>query len=487
MLRDTPALRGKIEDPRSRDSNNTVKHKAFAGGHLSIAGANSPAGLASRPIRIILADEIDRYPQSAGSEGDPVSLGTKRTRTFWNRKIVMVSSPTVKHISRIERAYNESDMRQYHVPCGACGESQVLKWKQVRWNNPDGSDAHYVCEHCGVLWTDVQRWSYLKKGKWIARRETNRIAGFHLSEIYSPWIDLGEMAGNFLRMKKSQDTLRVFINTSLAETFDELAQDKQLNAHSLIARVENYSPDKIPDGVLLITAAADVQDDRIEVEVLGWGLGDETWHIEYLVLYGDPSAPAIWQELDDVFSRTYNTKYGERKIEASCVDSGGHYTQKVMEFCEKRWHRRVYAIKGVAGQGKPIWVRSKNKKHLYLVGVDDAKMNLYQMLKIEKPQGGYCHFPASCDEQYFDMLTAEVPTIKLRKGFEVIEWVLPPNKRNEALDVRIYNIAARKSLNLNLAKRIKQPSKVTDNPIPKKKVEASNIDFSDLGKRGGGK
>ena len=202
MARDTPCLQGKIADPRSRDGNNKILHKRFPGGHLTIVGANAPSGLASRPIRLLLCDEVDRYPFSAGAEGDPVNLAKKRTVTFWNRKIVLVSTPTNKGASRIEAAFEESDQRRYWVPCPACGAEQLLTWGQVKWDKDENGGhrpetARYHCADCDAAWKDETRWAAISKGRWIADAPFNGTAGFHLNEIYSPWVRLEALVASF--------------------------------------------------------------------------------------------------------------------------------------------------------------------------------------------------------------------------------------------------------------------------------------------------
>ncbi len=227
MVRDTPCLQGKIADPRSRDGNNKILHKRFPGGHLTIVGANAPSGLASRPIRLLLCDEVDRYPFSAGAEGDPVNLAKKRTVTFWNRKIVLVSTPTNKGSSRIEAAFEESDQRRFWVPCPVCGLEQVLTWEQVKWDKDENGDhrpetARYHCADCDAAWMDETRWAAISKGRWIADAPFNGTAGFHLNEIYSPWIRLEAMAKAFLSARAGGDeTMKTFVNTSLGETWME--------------------------------------------------------------------------------------------------------------------------------------------------------------------------------------------------------------------------------------------------------------------------
>ena len=221
-IRDTPVLSSKIANPRSRDSGNTTLHKVFAGGHVTACGANSPSSLASRPCRIILCDEIDRYPISAGTEGDPVALARKRSATFWNRKIIMVSTPTEKGASRIERAFEHSDQRKYFVPCPDCGERQNLKWSNVQWTDGKASTAEYCCEHCGSLWGDAKRFQAIRYGQWKATAEGDgKTAGFHLSALYSPWTPLEDIVTDFLQSKRDPMRLKAWVNTTLGECYEE--------------------------------------------------------------------------------------------------------------------------------------------------------------------------------------------------------------------------------------------------------------------------
>ena len=206
MLRDTPVLRGLVGDARARDSENTIRHKTFPGGHIAMVGANSPASLASRPIRLVLADEVDRYPLSAGTEGDPLSLATKRQTTFWNRKTLLGSTPTLKVTSVIWREWLRSDMRKFYVPCPHCDHRQVLTWANVRWDkNEDGEHlpetAYYLCEGdgCGSAWSDAERWQAIAHGEWRATAPFNGIAGFHITGFVSPWLTLREIVEDFWR------------------------------------------------------------------------------------------------------------------------------------------------------------------------------------------------------------------------------------------------------------------------------------------------
>ena len=451
-IRDTPALSDKIKNPRSRDSGNTTLHKVFAGGHVTACGANSPSSLASRPCRIILCDEVDRYPISAGTEGDPVGLAKRRSATFWNRKIILVSTPTEKGASRIEQAYEESDKRKYFVPCPDCGEHQVLVWSNVRWDKDQPKTAEYTCEHCGSLWPDVKRFRAIRQGEWRATAEGDgKTAGFHLSGLYSPWTPMEDTVRDFLAAKRDPMRLKTWVNTFLGETWEE--QGDQIDEYDLIERREDWGPD-LPEEVLMLTAGIDVQDDRLEYEIVGWGRGEESWSIRYETLYGDPSTAELWMRLDTALGEIYNhPSHGEMVLRSACIDTGGHYTQQVYNYARQRAGRRVFAIKGVGGEGKPIVGRpTKNnigKINLFPVGTDTAKELVYSRLKMQTPGEGYCHFPEGRSEEFFRMLTAEKKMTKYFKGRPRREWV-KIRSRNEALDCRVYATAALAILNLNL-------------------------------------
>ena len=452
MLRDSPVLKDKVRDPRARDSGNTTLHKIYPSGHITICGANSPSSLASRPIRVVFADEIDRYPVSAGSEGDPVALAKKRSATFFNRKLVLCSTPTVKGASRIESAYEESDQQRYVVPCPDCGEKDFLKWANVQWPENKPEKAVYVCQECGSAWDESARQRAIRKGEWVATAPFTGVAGFHLSGLYSPWITLSEAAREFLAAKKLPEQLRVFVNTYLAETWEDAGEQLE---HTAIAdrREDEDWTECLPSEVVLLSAGVDVNDGFLTAEVVGWGRDEESWSVDYVTLYGEPSAPQIWNELDDFLKNTYPHPSGvDLPIRATCVDSGGHFTQAVYNFCRSREGRRVFAIKGVGGEGKALVGRpSKNnigKIRLFPVGVDTAKELIYSRLKIVDYGPGFLHFPVR-DDEYFRQLTAEKIITKYSQGRAKRAWV-KTRPRNEALDVRVYAIAAFALLNTNI-------------------------------------
>ena len=403
-------------------------------------------------------DEVDRFPHSAGTEGDPIDLGRKRTSTFtYNRKIVMVSTPTNKGASRIELAYEESDQRQYFVPCHDCGHKQVLKWSQVQWEKDKPETANYICEGCGSVWDDADRYRAVRAGEWVAQNPEHKIAGFHLSGLYSPWTPLADAARDFLVAKKSPETLRVFVNTFLAETWEDEGQT--VGDIDFQSREDEWG-DAVSDDIVVVTAGIDVQDDRLELEIVGWGRDEESWSLDYKTLYGDPSTPHLWNDLDNRLKAIYSTEDGRQLgIRAACIDSGGHYTQQVYNYVRPRAGKRIFAIKGIGGEGKPIAGRpTKNnigKINLFPVGVDTAKELVYARLKIKDEGEGYCHFPTGRHEEYFRMLTAEKRVVKYFKGRPKREWV-KIRQRNEALDCRVYATAALAVLNLNIEAVCKQ-------------------------------
>ena len=450
LLRSTPVLKDKVKDPRARDSGNTTLHKVFAGGAVTIVGANSPAGLASRPIRIVLCDEVDRYPTSAGTEGDPIQLARKRSATYFNRKIIMVSTPTNKGASRIEDAFEKSDQRKYHVPCKHCESHQVLKWSNVRWEDDQPDTAKYMCEHCGTLWNEADRVWAIRNGEWIAQKPFAGTAGFAINGLNSPWTPLADGVRDFLSVKRNPEQLRVWTNTYLGETWEDAGE--QIDDFELADRREEML--SVPDEVMVLTAGVDVQDNRLEMTVQGWGKDDESYVLDHITLYGDPSTPHLWNDLDTQLNKQYETESGRTlMIRAAAVDSGGHFTNSVYAYCKKNQGRRIFAIKGVGGDGKPIAGRpSKNntvKCPLFPIGVDTVKDLIFARLRIQEPGSGYVHFNDILQDEYFRQLTAEKAVTRFHRGFKkrVFEKVRP---RNEALDCMVYSIAAYSILGVNV-------------------------------------
>tara|TARA_B110000438_G_scaffold293230_1_gene332722 strand:- start:2981 stop:4774 length:1794 start_codon:yes stop_codon:yes gene_type:complete len=443
MIRDSKKIKDLVADARSRDSSNTVLHKKFPGGHLSLVGSNSAAGLASRPIRILLLDEVDRYELSAGSEGSPTDLAIARTKTFWNRKIYMCSTPTIKGISKIEAAFEESDKRYFMVPCPECEVKQRLLWKNVVWDEDKPETAHYVCQECGSVINESKKPWMLKHGEWQATETSIDTAGFHISELYSPWSTWASMAINFLEAKKMPEMLKTFINTSLGESWEE--QGDGVEHEGLLAKRLNYDPLTLPEDILVATCGVDTQKDRLEAQVMGWGQNYEAWVIEYKVFWGDPNGVNVWNELDLYLKSRFKTESGRSiSIAATCCDSGGHHTNMVYAFTKPRQGRRIFAIKGASVAGKPIVSKpsyvGKTQTALYTVGTDTAKENIFARLNAEDGHETL-HFPMDLEEDYFKQLTAEKRITKWIRGRKTLAWkqIRP---RNEALDVTVYNFAA---------------------------------------------
>lgn len=454
MVRDTPAITNKVADATSRDSGNTLLHKSFPGGHLTLAGANSPASLASRPIRLLLADEIDRYPHSAGTEGDPLKLAIKRTTTFWNRKIVVVSTPTVKGVSRIEREYLKGTQEEYRLACPCCSFAQPLRWRNIIFKKDklDSEAVTHACEDCGAL--SIKSEWLANPGTWVSTNPNGdtRHRSFHINELVSPWRRWEETAADFLEAKAGgAETLQVWVNTALGETFE--SGGETVDPEALAARREDF-PAQCPADVLVLTCGVDTQDDRLELEVIGWDSAERSWSVDYRTIYGDPGGPEVWEDLDAALTQTYEHESGASlHIAATCIDSGGHYTSQVYDFCKSRERRRIYAIKGQAGEAKPIISASQRRKQtdghtvkLFLVGVDAAKAIVIGRLTASEKGVGFCRWPWSRSEEYFEQLTSERMDTKFIRGFPVKSFV-KRRARNEALDCRVYGFAALRLLN----------------------------------------
>lgn len=471
MYRDSPRLRAVVSEAKSRDSGNTLLHKTFPGGHITMAGANSPASLSSRPIRLVFCDEIDRYPVSAGSEGDPVSLVSKRSTTFWNRKRILVSTPTIKGASRIEDFYENSTQEQWCVPCPSCGEYQPFSWKQIKYEYDEvkkkTTTVEHCCVACGVLHGE-QEWKagMDQNGRWIARKEHSTTRGFHLSELASTFSSWETVVQNFKEAEKSLkkgdiEPMKVWINTTLAEEWEE--KGEKLDENALISRRETYHAD-VPEGVKLLTAGVDTQDNRFEIDIVGWGENHESWRVQYHVIYGDLKQAQVWKDLDEFLQRTWEDAEGRKfRIAITCMDSGGHFTNEVYKFCKDRLARRVFAIKGESpGDGTYLPLiagKSTNNRYKATVvrlGVDEGKSKVMASLKLGMDQLGCCHFPLTTkeknrgyNEEYFDGLTAEELRTRYKMGVPYHVWV-KVKARNEPLDLAVYNRAAVEILNPNL-------------------------------------
>jgi len=454
LIASSPVLRDRVATPRSRDAGNSLFRKSFPGGQLVMTGANSAIGLRSTPVRYLFLDEVDGYPGDADGEGDPVALAIQRTATFkGRRKILMVSTPTLKGFSRIEAAFEESDQRYYHVPCLHCGDMAPITWARICWPEGRRDQAHLICEACSGVHQEHDKTALLKRGEWRASAQGDgRTVGFHLSALYSPWETWAEIAIEHGKVRKDPPRLQVWVNTKLGESWEDQAGDT-VPADPLMARREDWGED-VPDCVAVLTAGVDVQGDRLEVQVIGWGRDEEAWVIDYRVLWGDPSGPRLWADLDGFLCGCYAhpRAVSDLPIRAAAIDTGGHHTKMAYEFCRTRLARRIWAIKGRGGSAVPVWPRrptrtNKGKIPLFIVGVDAVKDAVYARLKLTEPGPGTIHFPSRLDADYFRQLTAERVVTRFHKGRPVRSWQLKRDgERNEALDTFVYASAALQGL-----------------------------------------
>ena len=457
MFRDSPRLKGLMAEPRSRDSTNTLRRKSFPGGFLAIAGANSSATLSGRPVRIVLFDDVDRYPLSAGKEGDPVRLGMARTKAFWNRKTVLVSSPSTKGISRIEKAFNESTQEYWYLPCPNCIHMQILDWDRI-----DFDTITHRCEACNKYF---EKWQWLNgEGQWIAHRSHDErgrkvtTRGFHVGGLINPWLEWELMIVEFVAATRAADEgdfelLKVFLNTGLGKLWEDRGQKVDIDLYA--TRREVYPPDEvIPEGVLVLTAGVDVGERQLNYEIVGWGAGKESWGIEYGWIEGNPREDDVWKALDDaVYRRVFEfADKAKIRVRRICVDA--NYQGNYVHTYTRPRQPRCVSIRGEGGIGKPFikgFTMSKfNRATVITLGVDSGKEEITHRLLVNAKGSGYCHFPQlktgeparGYDEEYFRGLTAEQRIIKHKHGFRTYIWIKRVSQRNEPFDARNYALAA---------------------------------------------
>ena len=465
MLRDTPVLAEIAGDLKRKDSKQKIAKRIFRNGaSISFVGANSPGGFRRITARVVLFDEVDGYPiMGAGKEGDQIKLGIKRTESFWNRKIILGSTPTVKGESRIEKSYANSDQRKYYVPCPHCGEYQVLEWGGpdtpygMKWDKDENGvgipeSVFYVCKATGCMIFEIDKEEMVERGEWRATKPFKGHAGFHIWAAYSLFVNAAwhKLVAEWLEVKGDPLMRQTFVNLVLGETYEDRG-DRALQESKLVERCEVWGSE-VPDGVAVITVGVDTQGDRFECEVVGWGTNEESWSIDFEIISGDMETPDIWNRLDAYLKRIWYRADG-RGFEAMavCHDSGGHHAQKVYDFSKARIGRHVWAIKGesaVGGKRSPVWptkVPSKRNKSSFrpvIIGVNAAKDSVRHRLHQVDKGPGYMHFPADRDINYFAQLTSERSVLKTSGGQRYRMWELPPGRANEALDCRVYAYAA---------------------------------------------
>ena len=455
MIQACPTLRDKVFKARSRDAANTITMKTFPGGSLAIIGANSPADLSSKPVRYIFMDETDRFPASAGTEGDPQELAERRTETFrHNRKIVKTSTPTIKGKSRIETDYKNGTQEEWHTECPHCHTFQYIRFADIKFEkenyvNASGEEDYNiksVCWCCPTCKREIGEYECKRlPAKWIQKNPKaikNGIRSFRLNAFMSPWSDWKDICWKFLKAHKDAEKLKTFYNTILGESW-EVRTNSGLD-EELYNRREHYDAE-VPTGVLVLTMGMDTQDNRLEYEVVGWDRNGQSWGISRGVIPGRADAPGVWEEVDALLERRWKLANGMAlRILATFIDSGGHFTTAIYRECAKRSSKRIWAIKGEAGEGKDECRPMKSSKSGavgFMLAVDAGKEGIMYEAGIKEPGDHYMHFPldqrAGYDREYFRGLISERMEVHRRGGKGVIVWE-KFYERNEPLDCRNY-------------------------------------------------
>ncbi|MDV7272104.1 phage terminase large subunit family protein [Thioclava sp. A2] len=468
LIEESPALKERVQPARSRDAGNSMLSKEFPGGILVLTGANSATGLRSMPARYVFLDEVDAYPASADEEGDPVTLAEARTTTFAHRrKVFMVSTPTIRGLSRIEREFEASDQRRYFVPCPHCGAMQWLQFERLRWDKGRPETAAYACAGCERLIAEHHKTEMLARGEWRATATSAdpTAIGFHMSALYSPigWKSWEQIAREWLAAQGSDEMLRAARNTILGETWVESGDAPEWQR--LADRREAFAA-QIPMGGLFLTAGADVQKDRIEVDVWAWGRGLQSWLVDHIVIPGGPDDPACWAKLTALLGQTWLHEQGAVMPLAKLAIDTGYETSAVYAWARAQGIAQVASVKGLEGFNRatpvsgPTFVdatgngrKLKRGARLWTVATATFKAETYRYLRLERPSdedralgvpmpAGTIHLPDWADSEWLKQLVAEqLVTIRDRRGYARQEWQ-KMRERNEALDTRVYARAA---------------------------------------------
>lgn len=457
MFENCRVLKKLVAEVKSRDSSNTIDMKTFPGGSIAFAGATSPRQLASKPIRYLFLDEVDGFPESSGTEGDPVKLAEKRTATFPDAMILICSTPTMKNKSKIYAEYKSGTQEEWCSKCPKCGKYVFIRFDDIRFKceeYSDGEDTHqrvtnavWCCPECRHESSELE----VKRSpaKYIARNPKaidRGIRSFKINALASPWGTWESVCQKYVDAGNDQDKLKVFWNTEMAEVYEMKEHTEEPD--KLYDRREHYDAE-VPDGPVVLTCGIDTQGDRLEYEVVGWNQEGESWGIERGIIPGRADQPECWQELDKLLERRFTLKNGrELRIGAAFIDSGGNHTQDVYRECERRMRTRLFPIKGDDGYGRPYVSMSKKamcKKTLFIIGVDSGKDAIFYSVGLEEPGPGYMHFPdddrRGYDREYFKGLMSERMEPHKVKGKIVIGY-RKIYERNEPLDIRNYARAA---------------------------------------------
>lgn len=467
----SPELARRVSKRRAPDASNTLVAKTFLGGDLAIAGAKSAASLAARSRRVLLLDELDRYPPELPGEGNTVQIALKRTQVYRRRRrVMMTSSPTVVG-GPIHSWFLRGDQRRFYVPCPACGIMHPYEWRNVKWQRDDPTTARLICPACKHPMTEGERTGVLAQGRWRAEapdRPEPQIVSFHIWEAYSPFSSLRQIVAAFLQARRDQKAgdqseMHTWQNTTLGEPI-EPERGEGVDTHVVLQRRQGRASPLDP-AIACLTLGVDVQDDRLETLLLGWAVGEECWAIDRRQLDGNTEEPEVWQQLDELLEEEWPRQGGGAlPIRATCIDSAGHRTTLVYDYVQRRAVRRVFATIGRAGD-RPIvssptprkWGRNKRPVPLYTIGVDAAKALWMSRLRVPEAGHGYVHLPAEawCDDEFAAQLTSERLVTKWQRGIPRSEW-RKIRARNETLDCAVLGLAALRLLNPNLERLLEQ-------------------------------
>jgi phage terminase large subunit GpA-like protein len=461
LVRATPELGGRVRDRRAprgeHQGESTIAHKRFPGGYLAAVGGNSPNAYARRSCRVVIADDASRLPPAVGEEGDPATLLRQRGATWPDSLCIFVSTPTIED-DVIHRAWQRSDQRRYMLTCPSCGGLDYVTWGdpkhyRVVYERDDTSTARLDCPACRAKHDEPARREMVATGRWMPTAvpaEPGHV-GFHLPRTISLLGDstLQTLVAAWLGAKKGgREALRVFVNTTLGEPWEDRDAPK-LEPHALLSRREHY--ENVPAAAAILTAGVDVQANRLEMQVVAWGLNLERWVMDWRSIDGDPRLRETWARLADALRTLYEHETGRQlPIAATCVDSG-YLADEVYLFALEQRGRNVFASKGEShGRGAPVWMAESNSTArakgvqvpLQRLNVDLAKYELHDLLQQRSRGEGRLHLPESVGEDYLVQLTGEHLERFYVKGVAHERWVKDPGARNEAWDTLIYARAA---------------------------------------------
>ena len=452
----TPAMRRKIYTQRSRDEmGSSTLFKRFAGGSCKITGTNASAGLQMASEKYQIKEEISEWLLDVEGRGDPDTQVDARRLAYLEEgaKVFTISTPGTKGTCRVTAKFEASDQRRNYVPCPECGERQVLKWQQFKFERTAPHNTHYACEHCGALIAHhFKRWM-VQSGEWRAEAPgQGRPPGFHIWQAYSLMNSWDDIVAAFVAADGKPDKVKTFTQQGLGEAYEEKGDAPPVDL--LIGRRESFKLGQIPKGALFLTGAADVQANRIEWDVYAWGRDLESWLIDFGVVEGNPADRETWRRFDPVVTRKYEDFAGiSQQIDAFGIDSG-FLSQKVYDYVRSRGYTsRLFALDGRSGWKLPA-IGTPVKRDvdydgvkvgevmLWPVGTWDMKSELYAALAktISGPDPqtgllgqGVAHYNEHCDKDYFEQLTAEhlrEPKGNAMKG-KSWEKLRPRNERHD--------------------------------------------------------